>query len=54
VSVVVTVKVSEGLVLVADSAGTIEGEIKGPGVKEGVSFKSITMQRKSLILETIP
>ena len=33
VSVVVTVKVSEGLVLVADSAGTIEGEIKGPGVQ---------------------
>jgi len=32
-SVVVTVKVSEGLVLVADSAGTIEGEIKGPGVQ---------------------
>lgn len=32
-SVVVTVKVSEGLVLVADSAGVIEGEIKGPGVQ---------------------
>lgn len=32
-SVVVTVKVSEGLVLIADSAGTIEGEVKGPGVQ---------------------
>ena len=32
-SIVITVKVGEGVVLVADSAGTIEGEVKGPGVQ---------------------
>jgi hypothetical protein len=54
VSVVIAVKVSEGLVLAADSAATLQGQIQGPqGVQSGI-LKTYTNARKLLQIGDFP